>query len=301
MKNDRLFKILYILLERGSVTAPELAQLMEVSVRTVYRDVEALSMAGIPVYASSGRGGGISLVSGYTFDKALLSDDEQNQVLFAIQSLQAVDQDVDELLHKLGAAFRKPAANWIEVDFSRWGMRRTDSHKFEVLKTAILEKRILRIIYCGTSGTTSEREIKPLRLVFKNKNWYLQAFCLMAGAFRIFKMSRIMELNLTDEIFNDSFSDLPSVDAEYGPAFPGMSMTLRFPPSLAFRIYDEFDRENIVVEQDGQLRVNVSFPIDSWVIGYLISYGTEVEIVEPTELRELVARYARNIYEHHKT
>ncbi|MEN6340109.1 MAG: YafY family protein, partial [Clostridiaceae bacterium] len=173
MKNDRLFQILYILLEKGTVTAPTLAKTLEVSVRTVYRDVEALSMAGVPVYASQGKGGGISLMPNYSFDKALLSDDEQNQILFAIQSLQAADQPVAALLKKLGGMFQKQNVSWIEADFSRWGMGRVDNEKFERLKTAILEKRVLDILYCSTSGDTSNRSVLPFKLIFKDKSWYL--------------------------------------------------------------------------------------------------------------------------------
>ncbi len=91
MKNDRLFQIVYLLLEKGTLTAPELARALEVSVRTIYRDVEALSIAGVPVYTSQGKNGGVSLLPNYAFDKALLSDDEQNQILFAIQSLRAAE------------------------------------------------------------------------------------------------------------------------------------------------------------------------------------------------------------------
>jgi len=301
MKNDRLFQALYILLERQSITAPELARLLEVSVRTVYRDIETLSLAGVPVYTAAGKGGGISLMSGYTFDKALLSDEEQNQILFAIQSLQAADQNVDRLLQKLGTAFRKTNTSWIEVDFSRWGMRRTDNCKFEQLKKAILEKRIMHIIYCGTSGNITERDVKPVRLVFKNKNWYLRAFCLQAEAFRLFKVSRIMELELTGDTFTESFADLPSLDGGDPPAYPGTAIKLRFLPSMAFRVYDEFDRGSIAPQPDGSLCVSAEFPIDGWVFGYLLSFGTDVEILAPAGLKTDLADYAENIYKHHKT
>lgn len=301
MKNDRLFQILYILLEKGSATAPELAAALEVSARTIYRDVEALSMAGIPIYAVAGKGGGISLLPGYTFDKALLSDEEQDQILFAIQSLQAADQQVDALLKKLGAVFQKQRANWIEVDFSRWGLGRVDNERFELLKAAILQKRVLRILYCGMSGDTSEREIKPFKLVFKHKSWYLQAFCMKARGFRLFKVSRIIELSPTDIHFAEDFADAPSPEDEQPPLLPAAELKLRFSPTLAFRVYDEFDREGVKKQPDGSLCVTIGFPPDAWVAGYLLSFGTGVEILEPPELRSQVAAYAKRIYEHHKT
>lgn len=301
MKNDRLFRLLYILLERRSITAPELAKLLEVSTRTVYRDVEALSLAGIPVYAASGKGGGISLMPGYTFDKALLTDEEQNQILFAVQSFGAANQQVDSLLSKLGAAFSKTNTNWIEVDFSRWGFRSTDSQRFDQLKTAILGKLILYITYCGTSGGITERYIKPIRLVFKDKHWYLQAFCMKAQGFRLFKVSRMVEVKVTDDCFADDFLNLPPLESDAPPIFPTTVIKLRISPSMAFRVYDEFDLDCIHQQEDGSLLVTASFPIDSWVVSYLFSFGTEIEVLEPFKLKAQLYEYAKKIAEHHKS
>jgi predicted DNA-binding transcriptional regulator YafY len=299
MKNYRLFQVLYILLEKGSVTAPELAAILEVSVRTVYRDVEALSMAGVPICTAVGKGGGISLMPGYAFNKALLSDEEQNQILFAIQSLQAADQQVGTLLAKLGGIFQKQNSSWIEVDFSRWGFGRVDNQKFEVLKSSILQKRVLRIVYCGASGETSRRKIKPFKLIFKDKSWYLQAFCLQAKDFRLFKVSRIITFLLTDMSFTETFADAPPLEGELPPSLT-TPVKLLFSPAAAFRVYDEFDRSNIEKQPDGSMLVTVNFPQGGWVASYLLSFGTEVKILEPAELRAQIASYAKKIYEHHK-
>lgn len=301
MKNDRLFSLLYLLLERGQMTAPTLAEALEVSVRTVYRDVETLSMAGVPIYATAGKSGGISLAEGYSFDKTLLSDSEQEQLLFAVQSLKAADQQVDGLLSKLGSAFGQTRPDWIEVDFSRWGLRRVDSLRFETIKNAILNKLVLHLVYCGTSGDTTERDIHPLRLIYKDKHWYLQGYCLKAEDYRLFKISRILELTSTGERFSDDYdSDIPPI--EVCPP-PGIStrFRLRISGRLAFRVYDEFDRESITTQPDGALLVEGAFPLDSWVLGYLFSFGTELEVLEPPELRRRLADYAEKIAAHHKT
>jgi predicted DNA-binding transcriptional regulator YafY len=301
MKNDRLFQILYILLEKGSVTAPELAAQLEVSTRTVYRDIEALSMAGVPVFATQGKGGGISLMPNYTFEKALLSDDEQNQILFAIQSLRATDQPVGSLLSKLGGMFQKENANWIEVDFSRWGLGRVDSERFAKLKTAILEKRALDILYCNALGDTSKRSVLPVKLIFKDKSWYLQAFCEKADDYRLFKINRIVELNVTNRRFTQSFENAPPVEIETMQGTGCIPVKLRFAPSVAFRVYDEFDHKQIEKQADGSIVVEADFPMDNWVVGYLFSFGNGVTVLEPEHLREALASYAKNIFEHHKT
>ena len=300
MKNDRLFQIVYLLLEKGTITAPELARALEVSVRTIYRDVEALSIAGVPVYAAQGKNGGVSLMPNYAFDKALLSDDEQNQILFAIQSLRAAEQPVDALLSKLGGLFQKGNPNWIEVNFSRWGLNHTDSRKFEQLKTALIEKRALEIVYCSSSGETNRRVILPLKLVFKDKSWYLQAYCRMAEDYRVFKVNRIVELAVLDERFADPPDELPPLEPDF-PVQPEYTrIFLRCSPAIAFRIYDEFDRSSIEKQPDGSLLVTAYFPQDGWVVGYLHSFGVDLEILEPKEIREVVASYAKAIWEHHR-
>jgi predicted DNA-binding transcriptional regulator YafY len=257
-------------------------------------------MAGIPICTVAGKGGGISLMSGYTFDKALLSDKEQDQVLFALQSLQAAGQGMDGLLSKLSGLFRREATDWIEVDFSRWGLARVDNKRFEVLKSCILGKTKLHISYCGASGTMSEREIEPFKLIFKDKNWYLQAFCLKAADYRLFKVNRIVELIPLSNHFTDTFADAPSIEQEIDPS-PAVAVRLLFSPAVAFRVYDEFDHSSIEKQSDGSLLVHVCFPPGSWLISYLISFGTEVKILGQDNLKAEVVAYAKKIYEYYKS
>lgn len=301
MKNDRLFRLLYLLLERGTMSAPELSRELEVSVRTIYRDVETLSMSAVPIYATAGKRGGISLLPGYTFDTTLLSDEEQNQVLFALQSLQSVDQNLGALLHKLGTSFQKRTQNWIEVDFSCWGMQKADTARFELLKTAILARQVLHLSYCGASGEISERSICPLKLIYKDKHWYLQAVCRKAEDYRLFKVGRIIDTNPTDELFaEDLLRELPPIESEM-PHVSYVHLKLRFAERLAFRVYDEFDHSRVAQQADGGFMVEVDFPVDSWVVGYLFSFGTEVKILEPTWLREQLSDYAKKVFDHHKS
>ncbi len=122
MQISRLFQIIYILLKKKSITARELSDHFEVSVRTIYRDIDALCQAGIPIYSSQGKGGGISLVDKFIFDKSLFSEVEQDKILLALQSLSAVGyDDINDVLSKLSNLFQKSDINWIEVDFSNWG------------------------------------------------------------------------------------------------------------------------------------------------------------------------------------
>ena len=120
MQDSRWFRIVYTLLDTGKCTASELAEKLEVSVRTIYRDLDALSAAGIPVYATQGKGGGVSLLPEYVLDNVLLSGEEKEKILMALQDLSVADETAGKLLVKLGALFQTRAADWIEVDFSDW-------------------------------------------------------------------------------------------------------------------------------------------------------------------------------------
>ena len=122
MKNSRLFEILYLLMEKRSITAGELAERLEVSERTIYRDIDALSAAGIPVFTQKGQGGGIRLMEQFILDKALLSQAQQDEILFALQAILATGGAAEgETLARLTALFRRESASWLEVDFTDWG------------------------------------------------------------------------------------------------------------------------------------------------------------------------------------
>ncbi|MDR2897370.1 MAG: HTH domain-containing protein, partial [Spirochaetaceae bacterium] len=122
LQTGRLFEIVYILLERGTVTAGELAKRFGVSTRTIYRDIDSLSAANIPLYTDRGKGGGIRLLGDFVMNKALLSEDEQNEILFALQSLKAAEgAEVEPILLRLSGIFKRDSVDWIDMDFSGWG------------------------------------------------------------------------------------------------------------------------------------------------------------------------------------
>ena len=174
MPSSRLFEIVYLLLQRRRMTAAELAERFEVSVRTVYRDIDALSAAGVPVYAIPGKGGGVALMEHCVLDRAAFSEGEQRQLLTALQSLPGDARlGAEEVLAKLSGLFRRSEPDWLQVDMSRWGSAGADNAKFDAVKSAILSHRVLRFPYAGSDGQTNWRRVCPARLVFKGRAWYL--------------------------------------------------------------------------------------------------------------------------------
>ena len=299
MKKSRLFRIVYRLLEEERITAPALAQEMEVSVRTIHRDVEALCQAGIPLVTEQGRSGGIRLMEGFSLKSAMMDDNEQQQLLTAMKVLAAVEQDGDALLGKLAALFRKQRSDWLRVDLSHWGPVNADDERFSKVKTAVLEKHILQFSYAGYNGM-SARRVKPILLYFKGSAWYLQAFCLTRNDFRTFKLNRVSAPVLTDEHFDDDLTPPPLEPWDQTQRWP--QMQLRFAPALAYRVYDEYDEACICRNEDGSLLVTACLPFEEeWVQARILSYGTDAEVLSPACLRSALAARALKLHRHYQT
>lgn len=295
MSDSRLFKILYHLLDKGRATAPELAAKFEVSQRTIYRDIDALSSAGIPVYTEPGRNGGICILDDFILDRTVLSEKEKLEILSWLQSILATGYaSGEEMLTKLSALFHVDTGNWLEVDFSRWGDFALDNAKFETLKAAVIQHREVRFIYEGANGTRGDRTVQPLKLTYKSKAWYLKAYCLTKKDFRIFKLNRISGLELSAQ----TFLPKPYPEPEETPQPVCSRIVLLFAKEIAYRIYDEFDTSQITYRENGDLIACAEMPVDAWLVGYLLSFGTQVEILEPQYLREIVARQALEILAH---
>jgi predicted DNA-binding transcriptional regulator YafY len=294
MQINRLFEMVYLLLGRKSMTAKELAEHFEVSSRTVLRDVDTLAAAGIPVYTSQGKGGGIFLLDNFVLNKAVISEEEQNQILFALQSMSVTQRvDTENILNKLRSFFEKTGADWIEVDFSRWGSSAEDKAKFVPLKDAVISKRAVLFIYSNSCGETVERKVYPLKLVFKSRSWYLQAFCLLKNDYRTFKISRMRHIKVLDDTFNAAVFKIPEIELSEGQA-PCIDVKFLFSPQAAYRIYDEFEQD-IIKNSDGTFTVSAKLPDDYWLYGYILSFGAYVEVLEPQSVRDELARQADEI------
>ncbi len=295
MSQSRLFELVYYLLEHGKTSAGALSERFEVSVRTIYRDVDALSAAGVPIYAEPGRNGGVALLDHYTLDRAVFSDDEQAALLTALRSLAGnPGLGADEALEKLSGLFRRSEPHWLEVDLSRWGAGKGDRAVFDALREAILGRKVITFTYAGSYGETAPRQALPAKLIFKGQAWYLQALCLDRQSYRTFKLSRIRDLAVTGRTFVTPLAP-PPIDGGSRPSWPAVKLKLRLSPALAFRAYDEFEPEQVTPLPDGSFLVETEFPEDNWVYGYLLSFGPMMEILEPERVRKTVAELARQI------
>lgn len=288
MQINRLFEIIYILLSKKTITAKELAERFEVSVRTIYRDIDTLSTAGIPIYASQGKGGGISLLDDYVLDKSVLSEREQNEILYALQGLSITQTpETDKVLAKLSSLFKKNRTNWIEVDFSPWGSDEKRSRQFTIIKDAILSRRIIQFNYFSSSSEKSIRRVEPVKLIFKVNAWYLQAFCLTRNTYRTFKISRMSDLLITQEVFSEKeLEELPK-NSQAPKTQKWINVCLNISAQGAYRVYDEFDEKDITKNPDGSFTIIASLPENKWLIRYILSFGSDIEVLAPQNIRDM--------------
>lgn len=307
MQESRLFKMVYYLLEKGQTPAPVLAEKFEVSVRTIYRDIDALSAAGIPVYAETGRNGGIRLMEGFVLNKAVLSEKEKQEILTALQGLSAIGGIYkNDTLEKLSALFQVSSENWLEVDFSRFGQEEEDNQKFAQLKSAVIYHRRVCMEYVDASGKTTERMVYPLKLAYKSRAWYLKAYCTRKQEQRMYRLSRILKLEVLEEEFLPELvrecavqQSVPETASK--PANRSYrTIRLRFSKEAAARVLDEFSESQITRLENEDILVSAKMPEDAWLVGFLLSFGTQAEVLEPAYLREILAEQAEMILKKNK-
>ncbi len=285
----RLFEIIYLLLNQKSMTAKELAAHFEVSTRTIYRDIEALSAAGVPVYMSKGRGGGVQLLPGFVLNKTLLSPEERQEILNALQGLKAVEpapQEQRKTLAKLVTLFGVEQPDWLEVDFSQWDTSVQRADVFSLLKEAIWQRQVVSFLYYNSRGETCRRQVEPLKLVFKGQSWYLYGHCRLRREMRFFKLSRIRQLVKLQQTFSYSLPQSNTVPAPSSWEGPLTAVTLRISGAMGFRVYDEFALEQIQRQPNGDFLVHAQMPSGPWLEGFLLSYGPALEVLEPASLRQ---------------
>ena len=281
--NNRLFEIVYILMQKRKTTAKELADRFEVSTRTIYRDIETLSTANIPIYASKGKDGGIGLLEEYVLNKTILSEEEQNQILFALQGMKKVKgQDEKDILERLSILFNKKINDWIKIDFSNWG--NIQEERFDMIKSAILNKQLVQFTYYNSNGEESKRTVEPLQIWFKDKSWYLVSYCKLKQDYRIFKIARIKDIKILQEHFE---RELPKEEKNEKHNFKIIELELEINKAMTYRVYDEFESKEITKKENGNFIIKVKYPENEWIYGYILSFGEYAKVLNPG--------YAKNI------
>jgi predicted DNA-binding transcriptional regulator YafY len=308
VRADRLIAVLLLLQTRGRVTVGEVARELEVSARTARRDLEALGIAGVPVYSSAGRGGGWSLVGGARTDLSGLTVDEARALFLAAGPATGATPGVQAALRKLLAALPAPlrqgaeqAATAVVVDPATWGRATPPEPEYlGLVRQAVVDGRQVVLDYTGRAGTPSSRTVSPLGLVTKSGVWYLVAGT-EAGV-RTFRVGRVTGVTPTDVpvVRPDGF-DLAAAWEESSAAVEARRGQVRVRaladpevvPLLKIRLGTRLTVG--APDPDARVHVEVAGPSIGLLVSELAGFGSRFQVVDPPEARTRLAQIATEL------
>jgi len=296
MKIDRLIGILSILLQKDMVTAPELAEHFEVSRRTINRDIEALSKAGIPIQTLQGSGGGISIMKGYRMDRTLLTSKDMQMILAGLRSLDSVSGSgyYGQLMEKIqtGSSELISGRDSVLIDLSSW-YKTSLAPKISTIQDAIENRHILDFYYYAPSGE-SERSIEPYYVVFKWTSWYVYGWCLKRKDYRLFKLNRMDKVRETENGFTCRNAPVPDLSSEL--VYPrNIILKALFDSDMKWRLVEEFGPDCYEVQKDGRLLLIRDYSDIENLTMWMLTFGDKVEVLDPPELRDKLKNMAESM------
>ncbi|BCJ93700.1 transcriptional regulator [Anaerocolumna cellulosilytica] len=308
MKLERMLAIVMLLLQRKKVTGKELSEMFEVSLRTIYRDIEAINAAGIPVITTSGIGGGIRIIDQYKIEKGIFTADDISTILMGLLVVQGAlsGKDIATVQAKLRSFISEEQADAIEIkteqimfDLSSWIRGKEANRMIHTIKSAIEQKLTLTFAYLGHMGQEKLHGVEPHRLVFKNSQWYLQGYSTVKEDFRLFKLRRMYNLKSETDTFCrrilphpfSAFTDIMSKKT--------FKIKLLIESSVIDRMLDYCTIDDITDLRNGSFMIDFNFIDDDYGYGILMSFGDKLTCLEPASVRaelqrrlqEMLARY----------
>lgn len=304
MKVDRLVSIIMILLEKKRIGAQELADMFEVSPRTIYRDIDAINMAGIPVRSMPGVGGGFEIMQEYKIDKKIFSKSDLSAILMGLSGLLSMMRG-DELVNALAkvksfipvdvAKDIELKTNQIYIDLSPW-MNNTDIQpQLESIKMALQESRLLSFEYADRYGNRTSRIVEPYQLVLKSNRWYFQGYCYKRNDFRLFKLSRISNLHVQEQFFMPRDYQKPQLDFGDRLIKRQTEIIIRIHKTIMDRILDYCTYEHFSPDGDEHYIVRFPFIENDYYYNILLSFGDKCECLEPLHVRTQMKLRIQNI------
>lgn len=301
MKIDRLIGILSVLLQKETVTAPELAELFEVSRRTINRDIDTLCYAGIPIRTKQGAGGGIYIARGYRIDRTVLTSKDMQTILAGLRSLDSISGSgyYGQLMEKLqtGSSDLLSGKDSMLIDLSSW-YKESLAPKIALIQDAIESRHLLRFDYFAPSGE-SRRTIEPYYVVFKWSSWYVWGWCNKRKDFRLFKLNRMDNVILTDKTFE--CREVPVPDLSNEKVFKGgIKVRTLFDPDVKWRLIEEFGPKCFEETKDGRLLFSTEYTDMDNLISWILTFGGKAEVIEPEEARKKLLEIAELIEKNYK-
>lgn len=300
MKIDRLIGIITTLQQKKTVTAPYLAEKFEVSRRTINRDIEDICKAGIPIVTTQGAGGGISIMDGFSFDTTVFTKSELTAIFAGLKSLDSVSgqASADRIAEKIGGESAVRFADHMLIDLASF-YKDDLSEKIECIKAAIERSRRIAFHYCYDKGE-ADKLIEPYLIVFKWSNWYVFGYCRERCDFRMYKLRRLWDLRITDEIF--TMRDIPEEKKHFGSHMTDDCVICAvYDPAVKYRLVEEYGHNSFIEKEDGKLYTEWGFASYTGAVDWFLSFGNKVKVLSPPEMVELMKNAVDSIKKLYET
>ncbi len=301
MKLERLLSIIFKLLNHEIVSASSLANEFQVSSRTIYRDIEAICAAGIPVVSFQGTNGGFGIIEGYKFDKSLMDPNDILNLISVLSSLSSIfeDKDVEHTLERLKMLDIGDKKSAFMIDLESY---RTEPSSLMNLRQAIYERKVIYFNYVNNKNEFTSREVEPIHLHYKYCNWYLYGYCRERKSHREFKVSRMMGITLSQEKYLQMHEYKSDSSYSRGHQERVQEVVIWVSPYSLAEALDQFQNSSKVMNSDGSMTFTFSVyqPLHAgWLKSILLSFGSEAKIIKPVELQSILVEEAKkliNIY-----
>ncbi len=299
MKMDRLIGIITTLQQKKTVTAPYLAEKFEVSRRTISRDIEDICRAGIPIATTQGKGGGISIMEGFSLDTTVFTEQELASIFTGLKSLDSIScsASAEKLAQKIGGSSAIKLADNMVIDLSSY-YKDDLAPKLDQIKQAIKESKCIAFHYCYSKGEADKR-IEPYLIVFKWSDWYVFGFCKERQDFRMYKLRRLWDLRITDETF--AIREVPEEKKQFGSHITDdYVITAVYDASVKYRLVEEYGHTSFTEQEDGTLYTEWGFTTQKGAVEWFLSFGDKVKVIGPPEMVEIMKSTLdsiRNLYE----
>ncbi|MGL5148980.1 MAG: helix-turn-helix transcriptional regulator [Clostridium sp.] len=301
MKIDRLISIINLLNNKGRMSTRELAEIFEVSPKTIQRDMEAIEMAGIPIVTYKGKNGGYEIIENFKVSKSVMNKDEAKILKKLLEgiSVSYESKEIKSLNEKLSLVDNNGVMeieDKLMIEFSHWGSDEEFKSKISIINNAIDNKNIISFSYMNLKGEELSREFEPYKLVYKGSNWYVYGYCLIKDDFRLFKIRRMKSIKAKDEVYLGR--EIKRLEFFNGNR-NNEEIILKVRKKSVGLIEDMYEKFIILNDEGEWLRIKYSIPIDNWLYGMILSLGDDIEVVSPKSIRNEIIRRIKcmhNIY-----
>jgi predicted DNA-binding transcriptional regulator YafY len=305
MRIDRMLAITVILLNRDRISARELADRFEVSIRTIYRDVDAIGMAGIPITSYAGKQGGFKIIDSFKLDRQLLTMKDMLTMLSALKGINATleNEELNSAIDKITCLIPDDKTSLLEdhlqhisIDILPWGTQKKQQKFVKQIHNSVIENNIIEFRYENTKGEIRERKVEPMTLIFKGYAWYLFSFCLYRNDYRLFRLSRMKDLNVLEEKFVRKEKTHKEYFKEAYKSEQLTKIVLKCSNKIKQKAIEFFGEENVDIQENSDLIINFTAPEDEWIYSIILSFGEYIEVLEPNHIRGVIKEKAKKIF-----